>query len=239
MVDEEMRPSGSAAAGFLRSLWRWCVWVTSIVGLLCTFAVWGWNGLTLSAFTCAVFAGVVGACVWAGSGRSDAVRAVRLIVVGALLLTASLGLLAVFHVVGFVVVVLLAVLSPGLAAGIRQWTGQEKAPGANPAAVGIVVPTPRDDLLEPRVVLRLPRDVAGVNDEALCLAWRRSYMLLRMAGSTSEHLSVVEERTRILDELARRSPEALEAWWTAGGRASGNPLPFLGGHRSQTDPGLG
>jgi hypothetical protein len=52
-----------------------------------------------------------------------------------------------------------------------------------------------------------------------------------------ENLAVVEQRTRILDELHRRSPEGLAAWWVSGGRASGNPLPYLGEHPGETDPG--
>jgi hypothetical protein len=218
-------------------VWRSCVWVASIIGVLCTFSLWGWGGLAYSAFMCTLFAAIVGTCALAAGGRPAAGRAVRLIAAGGLFLTASTGLLAVFHVVGLAVVLLLAACSPGLTAGIRLWLSSGRTPTVEPVADKGVATTAEDVALEPRRVLRLPRDIAEADDEALCVAWRRSYMLLLMARSTVEHLMVVEERTKILDELARRCPDGIAAWWTAGGRASGNPLPFLGSHTSGTDPG--
>ncbi len=74
-------------------------------------------------------------------------------------------------------------------------------------------------------------DLSRLDDEALCLVWRRSFLRLETARSAAERLAVVEQRQKYLDELQRRSPEGLAAWLAAGARASGNPLPYVGDAR--------
>jgi hypothetical protein len=70
-------------------------------------------------------------------------------------------------------------------------------------------------------------ELRNLDDEALCLAWRRSFLLLDGARSAAERLAVVEQRQQYLDELHRRSPKGLAAWLASGARASGNPLPYV------------
>ena len=94
---------------------------------------------------------------------------------------------------------------------------------------------PADDL-EGLVPTRSTEPVGGLeslDDDALCLAWRRSFLVLQSARSDRDRLAVVAQRQRYLDELERRSPQALETWLASGARAAGNPLPFLRGHRPQ------
>ncbi|MEJ1111451.1 MULTISPECIES: hypothetical protein [unclassified Kribbella] len=71
-------------------------------------------------------------------------------------------------------------------------------------------------------------ELSRLDDAALCLVWRRSFLRLEAAQSAPERLAVVEQRQQYLDELQRRSPEGLAAWLAAGARASGNPLPYVG-----------
>jgi hypothetical protein len=51
--------------------------------------------------------------------------------------------------------------------------------------------------------------------------------LLEGAATAGERLAVVEQRQRYLDELYRRSPDGLAAWFASGARASGDPLPYV------------
>jgi hypothetical protein len=77
---------------------------------------------------------------------------------------------------------------------------------------------------------RVPALVAilgALDDAELCLAWRRSFVLLNEAASPREKMVVVSLRQRYLDELQRRSPSGVSRWLESGARASGNPLPFL------------
>jgi hypothetical protein len=104
------------------------------------------------------------------------------------------------------------------AAGNRGWSAMEPA---------------GHELLDP-----VAPDLRTLDDEALCLIWRRSFLLLRDAKSAADSLSVVEQRQNYLDELHRRSPQGLVAWFNSGGRASGSPLPFLH-HHSDVDPWQG
>ena len=86
------------------------------------------------------------------------------------------------------------------------------------------------------LVLYYYTDVRQLDDRALCLAWRHSYPMLMAARSPEERLAVVQRRQEYLDELHRRSPEGLAAWFAAGGRASSNPLPFLAAREEPQDP---
>ena len=70
-------------------------------------------------------------------------------------------------------------------------------------------------------------ELARLDDEALCLEWRRSFFRLEAASTASARLAVVQERQGYLDELHRRSPDGLAAWFASGARASGDPLPYV------------
>ena len=71
--------------------------------------------------------------------------------------------------------------------------------------------------------------LGALDDAELCLAWRRSFVLLNEAASPEEKLVVVTLRERYLEELQRRSPSGVSRWLDSGARASGNPLPYLEG----------
>jgi len=219
--------------------------VVGTIGLLCVYAEWGWNGLVMSACTVGTVAGAIGVSVWAENGFPTAVRVTRAIAAGGWLLTAATGLVAAFHVAGAFVVALLALLTPDLVSLVRRRSVAdavgERPPEADPSSPSTTAP---DETAPHRTragspSLLLPLDVEALDDEGLCLAWRRSFLLLERADSAEDSMAVVDRRARILDELHRRSPGGVAAWWLSGGRASGDPLPYLGGRRTRIDPGSG
>lgn len=224
-------------AEHLARAWHGAFYLVSSVGVLCAYSEWGWQGLLAFACTIAVFAAVGGGCVLVDGDRHEAARAVRAISVTAFFVVATAGLVAVFHVTGLFVAVLVALSSPGIISKVRRWVSPAEVPGSLSPTSALDRPRISNDIPAAAQTLHLPRDVGLLDDEDLCLAWRRSFILLGMARSTAETLLVVERRARILDELHRRSPDGLAAWWRSGGRASGSPLPFLDRHRSQSDPG--
>jgi hypothetical protein len=67
----------------------------------------------------------------------------------------------------------------------------------------------------------------GLDDGAICVAWRRSYLHLEVAPPAGRRLEVVRLRQLYLDELSRRHPAQVRRWLASGARAAGNPLPFL------------
>jgi hypothetical protein len=165
------------------------------------------------------------------------VKAARHTITTGLVLTAVTGLVAVLHAFAFCILVPLAATSPLVTSLARRFfAGPDSRPGSPPAraatrdhAESRVEPAGHE-LVEP-----LAPDVLSLDDAALCLAWRRSFLLLRAARSAADSLVIVEQRQRYLDELHRRSPQGVLAWFSSGGRASGNPLPYLG-HRNAGDP---
>lgn len=201
-------------------VWWRCVCVLSTVGVLCAYTEWGWNAVVMAACTVATIGGSIGASVWAENGRATAVLVTRTIVAGGWFTTSTIGLVAVLGVAGLVPVVLLAVLRPGLGSAVRRARAAH-ADGSDHDLAG------RDDL-------------RSLDDEALCRVWRRTFAATDPAGGPTADLTLVDLRARILDELHRRSPSGLTAWWVAGGPASGSPLPYLGGGRDgRSRPGTG
>jgi hypothetical protein len=91
--------------------------------------------------------------------------------------------------------------------------------------------TVSEETLAERWAVEFPSDLESLDDEALCQAWRRSFLLLQAAATANGHMSIVRQRERFLDELSRRSPQGFAAWLTSGARAAGNPLPYLGDQR--------
>jgi hypothetical protein len=81
----------------------------------------------------------------------------------------------------------------------------------------------------------LPEDLSGLDDWALCLAWRRSFGRLEAASTAAERLMVVEQRQGYLDELHRRAPDGVAAWLASGARAAGNPLPYVDENHTDAD----
>jgi hypothetical protein len=76
---------------------------------------------------------------------------------------------------------------------------------------------------------RLPRadKLVDLDDSALCLAWRQSFVSLSASRDAPSVLELVELREQYLDELTRRHPAEIARWLASGARAAGNPMRFL------------
>jgi hypothetical protein len=219
------------------SVWHRFADGTATVGLVCAGFAWGWQGLWQALSVVVVLAVTVLGSIWCGYDRRTGSRAGRLTLVAGLLMVGAAGLITVLPGPGMLVLLALMATAPPVTARLRLHLGRgadrtgtertaEDAVEMLPlvVAAGFGGSTPGEDL-------------SALDDDVLCLAWRRSYLMLGRSTSSSDRLAVVMQRQWYLDELHRRSPGGLTAWLDSGGRASGNPLPYLTDHRSQSDPG--
>jgi hypothetical protein len=214
-----------------RSIRSCCVYLATTAGLLCVIASWGLRGAVGSAVLVAVAAATVASAVWAADGRRAVPRIARVALAAGLIAPAIMGLIAVFKFAGFLIVLILAVTTPALTSLLQARRRTKGHPSAvQPESTAPRVPATAGQLASGPAA-GPARDLHSLDDEALCLAWRRSFVLLEAARSAAERMSVVEQRQQYLDELHRRSPEGLAAWLASGARASGNPLPYVGDAR--------
>jgi hypothetical protein len=230
-VSETKRSSGAdgpdpgPARGKSRSVWLWCVYLVTTAGLLCAITSWGLGGVVISVVVVATATTVIATSAWGGNGRNALRRIVGVTLAAGLITPAVVGLIAVFKFAGVLVVLILAATSPAVTSLVQaRRKAQRDPPVAQPGSA-----TPRDPAtsLADGPVPVPARELRSLDDEALCLAWRRSFRLLEASRSAAERLSVVEQRQQYLDELHRRSPQGLAAWLASGARASGNPLPYV------------
>jgi hypothetical protein len=219
-----------------RTVWghAWLLWCQMLIalGLVCTLSHWDLLlliGLTVTATVCAA---VVAAVVGQDEGLTRAGRILKNALSAGLAVSAAAGLAAVLGYVGLLLVLVTGGTAPVCAAGVvRRWK----------ASKGGIADARRPDLLttsrqqpdrhpggEVERILQ-PQSLDMLDDAALCLAWRRSFLLLKSSTSVIELLSIVKRRQEYLDELQRRSPQGLAEWLDAGARASSNPLPYLSG----------
>lgn len=209
--------------------WWWCASLATTFGLLCSLVEWGWQGSVTGIVSIGVFAGTIATAAWVGDGLRALRRILRLSVVAALTGTAAAGLVAVFELTGLVVVLVLVGTSPAVRMLFRalRWPSAETAPVVPRVAPPTNLASSCVEIAPEGWSTSPTGDLSLLDDDALCLAWRRSFLLLQGTRSAADRLVIVEQRQQYLDELHRRSPEGLTTWLTSGGRASGNPLPYL------------
>jgi hypothetical protein len=63
--------------------------------------------------------------------------------------------------------------------------------------------------------------------EALCVAWRRSYVQLQRTSDASTRNKIVDVRRCLLDEFERRNRQGFARWLESGARAAGDPSRYL------------
>jgi len=211
--------------------WSNCAQAITLIGLVCAVARWGWRGPITGVLGLGVFVAAIAAAVCCGEGGLRKLpRMVWLGFATGFVVTGVAGLVAVFQVAGLIVVLLLVGTAPAFITGIRVlWHSVMDTPDTV-RPDGPVSPQPhatRDDIDLPDRLAWLAEDIGSLDDVSLCLAWRRSFVLLEAAQTPEERMAVVEQREQCLDELQRRCPEGVAAWLSSGARASGNPLPFL------------
>lgn len=209
-----------------RRLWGATAGATVGLGCVCGLLAWGtWL------WVYAVLAVVMLALLLAPHGdapgpRQPARTAVRIVAV----VVAAAGLTSALGWTGLGWVLLVAVAHPAVGGRLASTLGRDApvdAPGPAPmtlADTGRGVDAPAEGRL---ARLPAPDTVATLDDEALCRAWRRSFVHLSASRLPSRRLEVVSLRQAYLDELARRHPEAVVRWLASGARAASNPMPFL------------
>jgi hypothetical protein len=230
-VSEATRSSGAGgrdpgtSRGKSQTARTYCLYLATTAGLVCAIGSWGLGGVVLSAVILATATAILASSVWGADGRSAVPGIVRVSLGTGLITPAAVGLIAVFKFAGVLMVLIFAATTPRLVAFVKARRQAQGDPPVEPPVSG----TPRGSAtpLADGPEADPARELGSLGDAALCWAWRRSFRLLEAAGSAAERLSVVEQRQRYLDELARRSPEGVAAWLAAGARASGNPLPYL------------
>lgn len=210
-------------------LWSATAGATVGMGCVCGLLAWGtWL------WVYAVLAVVMLALLLSPHGEAPGVRrparaAVRVVAV----VVAASGLTSALGWAGLWWVLLVALAHPAV--------GRRLARSLEPeAALAVTSPVPTtlveaacgtDPPLE-GTFARLPAaDVVGaLDDEALCQAWRRSFVHLSACRLPARRLELVSLRQVYLDELGRRHPAAVHSWLVSGARAASNPMPFLERH---------
>jgi hypothetical protein len=173
-------------------------------------------------------AGFVAGGFLAGDGWSAAPRLIRISLSTGAVLTGAGGIVAVFGLAGAAWLLVLIALSPAVRYCVdHRWflLGDDPAPTTGHLPVGTPPEVPPEPSPRPAPVIE---DVEALDDAALCLAWRRSFLMLEGARNGQDRMALVEQRQRYLDELQRRWPSGVAAWLASGARASSNPMPFLG-----------
>jgi hypothetical protein len=69
--------------------------------------------------------------------------------------------------------------------------------------------------------------VDDLTTKALCVTWRRSYVLLQRASDSSSRNKIVQLRRRLLDELECRNRPGFTKWLESGARAGSDPTRYL------------
>jgi hypothetical protein len=167
---------------------------------------------------------------------SDAWRAIEAGIAG----LAILGALAVLHWVGAAVVAILLLTAPQVwrwAGGVRarrpRWTPLSRHESVELAATGLRETAPaqrtrtRTVTATDEAVADDHFDASAMDDDALCLAWRTSFVHLQAATTPLARARLVHRRQLVLDELTHRHEAGVARWLASGARAASNPRRFL------------
>jgi len=211
-------------------------WISFAIGLICDLVVWGvWGpvaaalGIFVLAFALAV---MVDKSFWTST---------RIGFEWGVVLVSSAGLLAAFGWFGALLVLTVVLTSPRgrillrtsrLNALRRQAVADDTADNRDVAgSLDILGPafggTARGPLMRLVSLAEMP-DADGVptlDDDALCQAWRRSYVRLEASRGADSRLDVVRLRQLYLDELVRRHPAEVRLWLASGRGRRGTRSP--------------
>jgi hypothetical protein len=222
-----------------RDLWVTLTAIIATVGVCVAFLTWEVAGV-VGAF---IAGAVMGGAMTAALAPENLPRPWRRAAMGAaasgLGVVAVAGLVVMLQAVALVVLLAVTLSAPPV---VRLLQGKLTAKAPKPAAAAEEQRQPSerplDDLdgaewpdADPATIeLSLPMAPESLDDDALCWAWRRSYVVLQRAHSATTRLHVVEVRQAYLDELERRNAMGLSAWLASGARAAGNPSRFIQHH---------
>ena len=219
---------------------RWDLWslaarTVCVLGLACGVLVWSPAGVAGTALSLVVLSW----CLLLVIGVKGSRRNWLALSVGAGI-TGAAGLVAAAGFAGAVLLGLVAATSPFarfLGRTSRRTTlgsltfDESVAPDVAaepPAALAQVEGrTAAGRLAELSRRLPRPDKLVELDDSALCLAWRQSFVSLSASRDTRCVLELVELREQYLEELTRRHPDEIARWLASGARAAGNPMRFL------------
>ena len=222
-----------------RDIWVTITAIAATVGVCIAVLTWSVAGV-IGAF---IAGAVMGGAMTAALVPENLPRPWRRAVFGALAsgvgVVAVAGLVVVLRAGVLVLLIAATVSAPPLVRMVRERMGA-KRPKAPAAQEQQPAERPLDDLdgtdwpaPDPVTVeLSLPLAPESLDDDALCWAWRRSYVVLQHTHTAATRLHVVEVRQSYLDELERRNAMGLSAWLESGARAAGNPSRFLHHHHT-------
>lgn len=227
-----------------RDVWVTLTAIVVTVGVCIAVLTWSFAGV-LGAF---IAGAVMGGAMTAALSPEDLTRPWRRAALGALGagvgIVAIAGLVAVLKGAALVVALAVAVSAPPLVSLLRGKL-QAKKPATPATPEQQPAERPLDDLDgtewpgpdSAAVEVSLPMAPESLDDDALCWAWRRSYVVLQRTHSAATRLHVVQVRQAYLDELERRNEKGMAAWLASGARAAGNPSRFLHHHPTSRHKG--
>jgi hypothetical protein len=209
-------------------LWRAAFWGFVLIGTFCGSAVWGWPSLVAAALGLGTIGVLVGTVIWGPLGWRGIPRIVNSGLVTGLGVSAAAGLLAASPGPGALVLLALVCTHPSVAFVARLLLDPHGKPGEPTARPDKASSPfgPQRRALQQRA--DTPPQVLGtVNDATLCEIWCQSYLSLCSAASEDEATVIAAEREGYLDEMFRRNPSGMAAWFAAGARPGASPMSFL------------
>ena len=220
-----------------RDIWVTLTAIMATVGACVAILTWSLGGV-IGAF---IAGAVMGGAMTAALAPEDLPRPWRRAAMGAL--ASGVGVVAVAGLVvvlraGVLIVLFATVMSAPPLVRLMRERFTAKPPQTPPPQEKQPAERPLDDLDEvdwpepdpATLEVSLPMAPENLDDDALCMAWRRSYVVLQRTHTAATRLHVVEVRQAYLDELERRNSLGLSAWLASGARAAGNPSRFIHHH---------
>jgi hypothetical protein len=207
-------------------LWRAAFWVFVLCGGFCGSMAWGWSSLLAAALGLGTIGVLVGTVIWGPLGWRGIPRIINSGVLTGLGISAAAGLLAQSPGLGALALLALAGTHPITAFGLKFMLGHEAASStSDDATVDEAKPPPK-----PRTADLPSMPLETVDDATLCEVWCQSYLSLCTAENRDDAAVIAAYRQGYLDEMVRRNPVGMAAWFASGARPGASPMTFLTRH---------
>jgi hypothetical protein len=206
--------------------WRAAFWTFVLTGGFCGSMVWGWSSLLAAALGLGTIGVLVGTVICGPLGWRGIPHIISSGVVTGLGISAAAGLLATSPPLGAVVLLALVATHPATGFSLKLLLAQGAPSGTGSEAV------PEDgEPTRPMVVADLTAaPLETVDDATLCDVWCQSYLTLCTAENRADAAVIAADRQEYLDEMVRRNPAGMAAWFASGARPGASPMTFLTRH---------
>jgi hypothetical protein len=212
--------------------------VAVLLGLVCAAYAMTWPLALAAAIALTIVATSLVACTLVDTGAKFVSRCFAYGALSGLVVTAALGVTMVLPSFGALLIGGLAVTHPVVRRQVSSWLRSQRpmpkpladSDGTSSYSSGAPSASTKEMVLGDEPTSLEPLSLATLNgmpDDALCLAWRHSFVALQGATTPRERAQLVLARQGYLDELTRRHPDGMTKWLASGPRAAGNPMPFL------------